>query len=252
MLSPAGGIEKVRIGPYRLEIDHRIEFQRYMAYGLFEERELKHIKQIVRRGDCVFDVGANIGYLAAQMAHQVGSGGKVYAFEPAPSCQPSLNALAATDPRGVFVVLPWAVGAVSKEVTFYETPRVFTSGFSAVEDPDGSHPVDGVPIRVRQVALDDFIRDHRISRVDFIKIDVEGGEEDVIGGMREILRAPSAPALMIECTCEGEQWDRLRRYGALLSDLGYRPFVPGSKLIAVRVDELKRGDRFNLFWLKSP
>jgi predicted methyltransferase len=53
-----------------------------MAYGEYEPHELTTFRSIVKPGDVVADVGANVGYLTAHMADLVGPEGRVHAFEP--------------------------------------------------------------------------------------------------------------------------------------------------------------------------
>jgi predicted RNA methylase len=61
-------------------------------YGQYSESEVAMMRNFVREGDTVIDVGANIGDLTLPLARMVGDRGKVYAFESNPE---SFNVLCA-------------------------------------------------------------------------------------------------------------------------------------------------------------
>ena len=48
----------------------------------FHEAEMNLLESLVLAGDCVADVGANVGAYTKELSRLVGSGGKVYSFEP--------------------------------------------------------------------------------------------------------------------------------------------------------------------------
>lgn len=51
-------------------------------YGEFCEAEIELLAQVVGRGDCVLDVGPNIGTHAVPLARMVSDRGRIFAFEP--------------------------------------------------------------------------------------------------------------------------------------------------------------------------
>jgi hypothetical protein len=55
-----------------------------LVSGGYEARYSAAIARCIRRGDHVWDVGANVGYYALSFSGQVGSFGRVFAFEPSP------------------------------------------------------------------------------------------------------------------------------------------------------------------------
>ena len=60
-------------------------------YGEYSELELSTIQQFIKKGDVVFDIGANIGAFSVPLAKKVGPTGKVYSFEPQPYIAELLN-----------------------------------------------------------------------------------------------------------------------------------------------------------------
>ncbi|MEP4987089.1 MAG: FkbM family methyltransferase [Paracoccaceae bacterium] len=133
----------------------------------------------VKKGNHVLDVGANYGHFALSAASIVGETGRVDAFEPNPVVYSrlvqhiSLNDLSHVTPHNL--------GAADQEMTLeLNVPRVNsgegTFGKSEYEDKDV------ISCQVRR--LDDVMRG---SRIDFIKIDVEGFEVNALKGAQEII-----------------------------------------------------------------
>src|SRR5271166_1677150 len=67
---------------YHLDLNEGIDFSIYLL-GAFEPGTQKTLQELVKSGDVVFDIGANIGAHTLGIAKSVGSSGRVYAFEPA-------------------------------------------------------------------------------------------------------------------------------------------------------------------------
>lgn len=145
----------------------------------------------VQPGATVMDVGANIGYNTLYAARRVGRQGRVYAVEPAQDNLAVLyaNLLANTAGQGLdngladVVVLPFAAGRTHEVRDFYL--RGDTSAVNSFY-PESFYAEVTAAIQVAVAPLDDLIP----GRPDLVKIDVEGAELEVLGGMERILQAP--------------------------------------------------------------
>jgi FkbM family methyltransferase len=165
----------------------------------FEPREVALVKAIVKPGDTVLDVGAHIGVYSTLLAQLVGTTGKVVAYEPQPRML-ELNA----KPYPQLIVRPCAVSDKAGTITFVSER---SSGLSHVGVPPSggqreqfspnSPPEGGTPT-VATVTLDEEVRELQLSKVDFLKIDVEGHEEFVIQGARHLLTSDNPPILLFE------------------------------------------------------
>jgi FkbM family methyltransferase len=142
-----------------------------------EEREL--IKKIIKEGNTVVDVGANIGYHTIIMAKYVGTKGQVYAFEPAPNNVKLLKKTMKLNNFENVQIIDKAVSDKPDKTFFY-----FSKGISAHSLVDFGYKNGGVNVDV--VSLDDFFNNE--IKVDFIKIDAEGFDFKVMKGMKNILK----------------------------------------------------------------
>lgn len=157
------------------------------AYGPKHEEwpELQWIKDhCIRPGDVVIDCGANHGFSTVLFAKWVGSQGKVYAFEPSSHNMAILKANLRLNSIQNVICHQVAVGASAGGVSISSHPNA-----SVVLDRNG---VDSLE-KVRLVTLDDIVG---AEAPNFLKLDVEGFEHEVLKGARRVLG--SAPRLDLE------------------------------------------------------
>lgn len=148
----------------------------------------------VKRGDTVLDIGANFGSHTILFSHLAGRAGRVIAFEPVSA---SFAALEETVERRArfrnIRLLQYAIGnpAIAKETAFVNVPggdygqaslRIQAAG-SWEQNPE----ITRYPVTV--LALDGVDEVAGLARIDFVKIDVEGGELDAIKGADRTLKA---------------------------------------------------------------
>src|SRR5258706_9043453 len=127
----------------------------------------------------VIDVCANIGYISAIASGLVGNTGQVHAFEPIPQNVSRLrqNLSAFRWAR----LYPCAVGEAPGKATIYFNES--EAGWASLLISDDLKCRADVDV----IRLDDWARDHAINRVDFVKMDIEGGEFHALRGAQEML-----------------------------------------------------------------
>ena len=173
-------------------------------------------------GDVFYDVGANVGFFSLIAASYVGPTGCVYAFEPVEANVASIRENARLNNLNNVTLFALAVGRTSgiAELLLTEWDGGGSLSTSAVKPP--------VPIarrNVRVVALDDLIKEERLRLPNFVKIDVEGVELDVLIGMSETI-AKARPVLLFEVD-DGNKASFERRQRELddyVAALGYEVF----------------------------
>lgn len=139
----------------------------------------------------IADVGANIGITAAVFS-AVAPQGKVYCFEPSPSAFGHLVETLCANRMDNSVAINAALGRQAGKLGFYDNPQ----------SASASHLSDGGTLRpathtVDVMTLDAFVRDNSVERMDFIKVDVEGFEMDVLAGAERVLR-DMQPTVFVE------------------------------------------------------
>lgn len=145
-------------------------------------RMQRMLENLVQPGAIVVDVGANIGYNTLYAAHCAGPRGRVYAIEPAQDNLAILYTNLFANHLSNVIVLPYAASSVSATRQFYM--RGDTSAVNSLYKDNFYAPITNM-VEVLTAPLDDLISD----TPDLVKIDVEGGELDVLHGMSRMLQA---------------------------------------------------------------
>jgi len=160
-------------------------------------------------GETVLDVGANVGFLSRLFCRCVGPSGHVLAFEPEPDNLQALRYNLKRYPQAI--VHDSALSDHNGSATLYLN-RVSGTGNSLVP-----HELGTRQIRVTCQTMDAFLGQHPEVRPDWVKIDVEGGEFNVLRGMRNMVRLFPDVKLIIELCPENLGGDKAA--GLLVSDL---------------------------------
>ena len=184
------------LGGLAFHCDLRDSVAREVCYtGRYEPQETQLASRLLRNGDVFADGGANWGYFTLTAAHRVGPSGRVFAFEPEPRLFKLLRMNIEVNRLGHVVPRRLAIADAPRRVAF--------SAFVASGDNWGqSHAADAgtTPDFVADAAaLDDVLDAAGIERVRLTKIDVEGGEGEVLSGMHRGLRAGRYTYILIEC-----------------------------------------------------
>jgi FkbM family methyltransferase len=167
----------------RLRGDHRAIMPRCIYwFGVWEPLVSAWLESRLRPGDVFVDVGANMGYTALLAARAVGSTGAVVAFEPAPGTFAKLTANLALNPGANVRAVESAVGAREGRIPFYRAP--WNDAESSTVAGGRLEPAGEVPA----APLARLLSDEEMLRTRAIKIDVEGGEWDVIAGLAPDVR----------------------------------------------------------------
>ena len=143
-----------------------------------------NVAKLIRPGDWVVDVGANVGLVTAQLCHLVTRKGAVWAIEPLPANVARLEELKSLNDLTFLRIIE---GALTSH-TGKETLRLPASGGSAHPSLTKSWDT-GATLQVPSWQLDDLVFESPHSRrITFLKLDVEGSEPRVMAGAGRTLR----------------------------------------------------------------
>jgi FkbM family methyltransferase len=216
-------IQVIRDGiSWNLDLNEGIDFAIFL--GIYERATTRAIRRWVRPDSVVLDIGANIGAHTLQLARRVGSRGKVIAFEPTFFAHAKLIKSLALNPSLVDIVKAEQLMLVASDSSKIEM-AIYSSWPLGIEDHlhpkhlGALQPTNGAGA----ISLDTYLKRAGILRVDFIKLDVDGFECEVLDGARQCLKN-SHPTILMEIApyCLREHGVSLGQLVSILSDSGYR------------------------------
>jgi FkbM family methyltransferase len=164
----------------------------------FEENELNFTYRYLKHDDVFFDIGANIGLFAITASKKIQTG-KIFAFEPSPKTYERLSENIKLN-KGSNLVYPQNIALSNQRnsLDFYLSLDGFDAWNSFTLAQVGS---TFQRVKIDTISLDIFCSNNNISRIDLIKIDVEGWELPVLEGARHTIEKYS-PDFLIEFTEE--------------------------------------------------
>ncbi|MGD0403050.1 MAG: FkbM family methyltransferase [Candidatus Acidiferrales bacterium] len=163
-----------------VHIDTTYRAERIMWTGEYEPPLIRFLQTHHTEGWTCFDVGANVGPVALALAKYAGPDGKVYAFEPGPPNQLRFRNNFSLNPQLLRRTELLECGVADKPGELWWAEEPGNPG-NALLSEKGTH-------RTPVITLDAFLSERRLNRVDFVKIDVEGMELQVMRGAAELFR----------------------------------------------------------------
>ncbi|MFO7534395.1 MAG: FkbM family methyltransferase [Kiritimatiellia bacterium] len=210
-----GGLIHVDTGS---SIEYHILFR-----GCHEPQIVDLIRRLVRPGDVCIDVGANVGALTLVFAQAAGPAGRVIAVEPHPVIGKRLLENIALNRLDQVRVVQAALAEKDGEADFFGFAEdAFHQGISSLLPDDEATR----KMTVRTLSGPSFVKEARIERCDFLKIDVEGVESVVLAQLAGLIEA-HRPVLVCEYRKKhwakfGHSWEDVR---ARLLRLDYLLYV---------------------------
>lgn len=178
----------------------------------YESAILKKWTPYVENAKFIFDIGANLGnhtlYWATETKCEA-----VYSFEPFKPNFEVLKANVEDNKLCKVVLINKGVGAKNgfAKISLFDESNYGGTTLSVAENHE-----DGIEL----VSIDSFVLDYQLKKVDFVKIDTEGFEVDILAGMRDTL-AKYRPDLWIEVTAStfSDVLEIVEDFGYVLSDI---------------------------------
>lgn len=188
-------------------------------FGVSEPELFGFYDDFLKPGMTVVDAGANIGLHTLFFAKRVGPEGRVYAFEPGQTAFDRLQSHVKRNQLSNVRCFHCALGASEGVVSIVENCQDNSRNF--VEQ---SSPVMTGAQNVVLCSLDQFLEEQGVARVDFLKIDVEGFEPQVLEGASTYLRQQSIRVLQLELddSSLARSGYTAAQVGNMLHDAGYR------------------------------
>lgn len=184
-------IQVVERNGIKLELDLKegIELSLFL-FGNFQKHITENKVMNIKKDSIIFDVGGNNGAISLLFAKQV-TNGKVYSFEPTEYALKKFNRNLELNPSlAKRIVLTNAFMSSKNEDS---SDIIAYSSWPVNSNKDEKHEVHGgiakQAIDVPSFTMDTFCKNNQINQLDFIKIDTDGHEFEVLQGAKETLQS---------------------------------------------------------------
>ena len=172
-----------KINQYQLCFDSNdiILIENYYPKELYEKETVTLITKLIKPGMKIINIGANIGYFTILLANLVGPSGKVFSFEPHPEnfefLRKNLEINNCTNVESIMK----AISNKNEKTTLLHSTSSAWHSLGTKEGPGFKR------IPVETITIDDFLKDLDIE-IDFVIMDAEGSETNIIQGMTKTLQ----------------------------------------------------------------
>lgn len=157
---------------FELHLSDRVQSGIY--YDFYEPTITKIFEKNLKKGDVVIDVGGNIGYYSLLSAKIVGPTGRVYSFEPMSLANERFKKnIQFNGFNNIILEKKGVSNRPEKKRIFFENEYIV--GKHAEQTKENSEQIDFV-------SIDSYVKDKKIDRIDFLKIDTDGYDFKVLKG----------------------------------------------------------------------
>jgi FkbM family methyltransferase len=220
--------ETIQVGPATLHLDPADPVvSGALTLRVYEHSEQALLAKYLRRDMTLVDIGANLGLYTVASMHHLDAGGRIVAFEPHPITYKFLQKSVAanqTNSRACPRVDTFNLAATPEPCTqeLRLNPenrgdnRTYHGTYHGKMEEWDTMPVEGRPV-------DDVLAKLGIDEVNFVKIDIQGYEQQAISGFQKTLARSQNVILLSEFWPKGleESGGSATGYLQMLTDLGF-------------------------------
>jgi len=186
-------LSKIKIHQYK----EALALYQFRPGGFDVNGESLIVHSIIQPGDLVFDVGANVGDWSQEVL-STNKAASIYAFEPIPTI---FNKYQKNIKHTNVNVYNLAISNKFSELVSFYYYSVYEGVLSSLYQRELAEPKIGMTpklIKVNTETIDHFCQNNGIEKIDFLKIDTEGCEYDVLDGARDLLSKQKIAAIQFE------------------------------------------------------
>lgn len=201
-----------RVQGFKTMPDDPFWFRLELLTGRHERETVAQIERLTKPGMTVLDIGAHVGYYARRCARLVGENGRVIAFEPHPRTFQTLNGnvnrfknvtpfqLAVAESEGTAELFDYLMMSASGSLHYDESLRDLQKSQVATSDfaPRLAGDFQAEKFTVRTRPIDAVLAELGVSRVDVVKMDIEGAEMGALMGMQNTIAHSPGMHLIME------------------------------------------------------
>lgn len=178
-------------GDRKIYLNHDSFQSMWIMYNYWVDwEEFNLIKNLVKKQDQVFDIGANMGFYSIWFSKFISLGGNIHSFEPDKNNFNRLvKNISINNNSGIFKLNNNAVSDINGEL-------YFSIGLDGENHILKERLVSGT--KIDSMTLDKYCNDHQIEKLSYVKIDVEGFEYAVLKGAETLLSKKKIAVLQLE------------------------------------------------------
>lgn len=201
-----------RVQGFKTMPDDPFWFRLELLTGRHERETVAQVERLTQPGMVMLDIGAHVGYYARRCARLVGDSGRVVAFEPHPRTFQTLSGnvgafknvmpfqLAVAETEGTAELFDYLMMSASGSLHYDESlldlqkSQVANSDFAPRLASD--FPAEKFTVRTRPI--DAVLAEIGITRIDVVKMDIEGAEMSALMGMQTTIANSPGMCLIME------------------------------------------------------
>lgn len=224
------------------------QMKQIYCHDLYEKNTVRHLVKLVKPDFTFFDVGSNIGFYALTFARLLPNG-SVHCFEPNRLSFSRLQHNVKINKLQNIVLNNVGLADEEKEVEI--NYNLTNTGTASAYKKNGGNELHE---RIHLIKLDDYCKKNSINNIDFLKVDIEGGEYAFLKGAQGIIKDSKKLILVLEMMGEnfsnaGYTSEEIFNY---IISLGFSAFLPKSYPLGLRrVDSISEKYADNLIFLKG-
>ncbi len=236
---------------WALDLNEGIDFAIYLL-GQFERDLARSYRRLIPPGATVLDIGANIGAHTLPLAKHVGPTGRVIAIEATAYAYAKLAKNLSLNPQLAEHTTAIQALIAARDGTPAETSISSSWPLTGTEETDTIH---GGALRstsgAKVLSLDGLLTELEAHKIEWIKLDVDGHELDVLQGGHKCLET-SKPSIFMELAPHCFEWNAFVHLVELLGSHNYAFFyLPGQKKLpnnaqALRDQVIPHGGSINI------
>lgn len=212
-----------------------------LTLGVFEKDEIDRFCSEIKDGMNFIDVGANIGLYTALALRQMPRSGLILAVEPAEEnfryLEKNINENSISSSKVKIIAERVALSDQKGEALLHKNPG--NKGDNRLYQDALLQESESVQV----ITLDELCDHHGITKIDFMKMDVQGMEKRVLDGAKSILQKSKSCIILMEFWASGIEraGDSPASIFELLENLGFHIYEPvGGKLLPIKAEEAIR------------
>lgn len=217
-------------------------------YDLYEKNTVRHLVKLVKPDYTFFDVGSNIGFYALTFA-KILSEGKVHCFEPNHVSFERLKHNMKIN-RLENVILN-NVGLSDKEVDLESSYNLLNTGTASVYKKESASQLKEI---IHLMRLDEYCNRNNIDKIDFIKVDIEGGEYGFLKGAEPIIKNSRKLILVVEMMEENfrDAGYTSKQIFDYIIGLGFKAYLPKAFPFGLKqIDSVSPSYSDNIIFLRG-